>query len=41
MGAASADVVLNRVNDTDQATLDHHRTSTESEGNVHRDLNDG
>ncbi len=40
-GAASADVVLNRGNDTDPATLDHHRTSTVSEGNVLRDLYDG
>ncbi|MDT6941634.1 peptide ABC transporter substrate-binding protein [Brucella pseudogrignonensis] len=41
MGAASAEVVLNRGNDTDPATLDHHRTSTVSEGNVLRDLYDG
>lgn len=40
-GAASAEVVLNRGNDTDPATLDHHRTSTISEGNVLRDLYDG
>ena len=40
-GAASAEAVLNRGNDTDPATLDHHRTSTVSEGNVLRDLYDG
>ena len=40
-GAASAEVVLNRGNDTDPATLDHHRTSTVAEGNVMRDLYDG
>ncbi|WP_121994611.1 peptide ABC transporter substrate-binding protein [Brucella intermedia] len=40
-GAASAETVLNRGNDTDPATLDHHRTSTVSEGNVLRDLYDG
>lgn len=40
-GAAAAEVVLNRGNDTDPATLDHHRTSTVSEGNVLRDLYDG
>ncbi|MBK3744782.1 peptide ABC transporter substrate-binding protein [Paraburkholderia aspalathi] len=39
--AASAEVVLNRGNDTDPATLDHHRTSTVAEGNVLRDLYDG
>lgn len=38
---ASAQTVLNRGNDTDPATLDHHRTSTVSEGNVLRDLYDG
>lgn len=40
-GVASAATVLNRGNDTDPATLDHHRTSTVSEGNVLRDLYDG
>ncbi len=38
---ASAEVVLNRGNDTDPATLDHHRTSTVAEGAVLRDLYDG
>ncbi|WP_343314974.1 peptide ABC transporter substrate-binding protein [Brucella sp. BE17] len=40
-GIASAEVVLNRGNDTDPATLDHQRTSTISEANVLRDLYDG
>ncbi len=40
-GAASAEVVLNRGNDTDPATLDHHRTSTVSEGRIMKDLYDG
>jgi oligopeptide transport system substrate-binding protein len=40
-GAASAETVLNRGNDTDPATLDHHRTSSVAEGNVLRDLYDG
>src|SRR5690606_40765838 len=40
-GLASAEVVLNRGNDTDPATLDHHRTSTVAEGNVLRDLYEG
>ncbi|MDO5529848.1 MAG: peptide ABC transporter substrate-binding protein [Paracoccus sp. (in: a-proteobacteria)] len=40
-GAVSAEVVLNRGNDTDPATLDHHKTSTVAEGNVMRDLYDG
>ncbi|KKO93874.1 peptide ABC transporter substrate-binding protein [Brucella melitensis] len=40
-GAASAEAVLNRGNDTDPATLDHHHTSTVAEGNVLRDLYDG
>lgn len=40
-GAASAEVVLNRGNDTDPATLDHHRTSTVSEGRIMADLYDG
>jgi len=39
--AANAQVTLNRGNDTDPSTLDHHRTSTVSEGNVLRDLYDG
>jgi len=39
--AAHAQIVLNRGNDTDPSTLDHHRTSTVSEGNVLRDLYDG
>ncbi|MDM7850687.1 peptide ABC transporter substrate-binding protein [Pseudochrobactrum kiredjianiae] len=38
---ASAEVVLNRGNDTDPATLDHHRTSTVSEGRIMADLYDG
>jgi len=38
---AHAQTVLNRGNDTDPSTLDHHRTSTVSEGNVLRDLYDG
>lgn len=38
---ASAEVVLNRGNDTDPATLDHHRTSTISERNVLQDLYEG
>lgn len=41
VSAAHAQTVLNRGNDTDPATLDHHRTSTVSEGNVLRDLYDG
>ncbi len=40
-GVASAEVVLNRGNDTDPATLDHHRTSTVSEGRIMADLYDG
>ncbi len=38
---ASAQTVLNRGNDTDPATLDHHRTSTVSEANILRDLYEG
>ncbi len=38
---ASAQSVLYRGNDTDPATLDHHRTSTVSEGNLIRDLYEG
>lgn len=40
-GLASAEVVLNRGNDTDPATLDHHRTSTVSEGRILKDLYEG
>lgn len=40
-GMASAEVVLNRGNDTDPATLDHHRTSTVSEGRILKDLYEG
>lgn len=40
-GAAAAETVLNRGNDTDPATLDHHRTSTVSEGRIMADLYDG
>jgi len=39
--AASAQVTLNRGNDTDPSTLDHHRTSTVSENHVLVDLYDG
>ncbi len=38
---ASAQTVLNRGNDTDPATLDHHLTSTVSEANILRDLYEG
>jgi oligopeptide transport system substrate-binding protein len=38
---ASAQTVLMRGNDTDPATLDHHRTSTVAEGNLLRDLYEG
>ncbi|MFD1910849.1 peptide ABC transporter substrate-binding protein [Halodurantibacterium flavum] len=38
---ASAQVTLVRGNDTDPATLDHHKTSTVSESNVLRDLYEG
>ena len=41
VGAASAQVVLHRGNDTDPATLDHHRTQTVSEGRVLKDLYEG
>jgi oligopeptide transport system substrate-binding protein len=37
-GAASAQSVLMRGNDTDPSTLDHHRTSTVAEANLLRDL---
>lgn len=40
-GFAAAEVVLNRGNDTDPATLDHHRTSTVSEGRILKDLYEG
>lgn len=40
-GMASAEVVLNRGNDTDPSTLDHHRTQTVSEGRILKDLYDG
>jgi len=39
--AAQAQIVLNRGNDTDPSTLDHHRTSTVSENHVLVDLYDG
>lgn len=39
--AASAQAVLMRGNDTDPATLDHHKTSTVAEANLIRDLYDG
>lgn len=38
---ASAETVLNRGNDTDPSTLDHHRTSTVAEANLLRDLYEG
>ncbi len=41
VGAASAEVVLHRGNDTDPATLDHHRTQTVSESRVLKDLYEG
>ncbi len=41
VGAASAETVLNRGNDTDPATLDQHHTSTVSENRVLRDLYEG
>ena len=40
-GFSSAEIILNRGNDTDPATLDHHRTSTVSEGRIMADLYDG
>ncbi|WP_128254245.1 peptide ABC transporter substrate-binding protein [Falsirhodobacter deserti] len=40
-GAASAEVVINRGNDTDPATLDPHHTQTVSEGRILKDLFDG
>jgi len=39
--SAMAQSVLMRGNDTDPATLDHHRTSTVAEGNLLRDLYEG
>ncbi|HEV7253816.1 MAG TPA: peptide ABC transporter substrate-binding protein [Mesorhizobium sp.] len=39
--AAAQEVVLNRGNDTDPTTLDHHKTSTVAEGNLMRDLYEG
>ena len=39
--AVSAQGVLMRGNDTDPATLDHHKTSTVAEANVIRDLYEG
>lgn len=41
MGMANAEVVINRGNDTDPATLDHHKTSTVSESRVLKDLYEG
>lgn len=38
---AAAEIVLNRGNDTDPTTLDHHKTSTVAEGNLMRDLYEG
>ncbi|MDB6453094.1 peptide ABC transporter substrate-binding protein [Falsirhodobacter sp. 20TX0035] len=40
-GAVSAEVVMNRGNDTDPATLDPHHTQTVSESRVLKDLFDG
>ncbi|QUS35634.1 peptide ABC transporter substrate-binding protein [Falsirhodobacter algicola] len=40
-GAAMAEVVINRGNDTDPATLDPHRTQTVAEGRILADLYDG
>lgn len=40
-GIASAEVVLNRGNDTDPATLDIHQVSSVSESNILRDLYEG
>lgn len=40
-GIASAEVVINRGNDTDPATLDHHRTSSVAEGRITGDLYEG
>ncbi|MDO5657892.1 MAG: ABC transporter substrate-binding protein, partial [Paracoccus sp. (in: a-proteobacteria)] len=40
-GAASAEVVLNRGNDTDPSTLDHHKTSTVGESRILKDLYEG
>jgi oligopeptide transport system substrate-binding protein len=39
--SAFAEVVYNRGNDTDPSTLDHHLTSTVSEGHLMRDLYEG
>lgn len=41
VGVASAEVVINRGNDTDPATLDQHKTSTVSESRVLKDLYEG
>ncbi|ARO15457.1 oligopeptide transport system substrate-binding protein [Ketogulonicigenium robustum] len=40
-GMANAQVVLNRGNDTDPSTLDHHRTSTVAESRLMNDLYEG
>jgi oligopeptide transport system substrate-binding protein len=40
-GAAFAEVVYNRGNDTDPTSLDHHKTSTIAEANLMRDLYEG
>ena len=40
-GAASAQMVLNRGNDTDPSSLDPHQTSTVAESNVLLDLFEG
>lgn len=40
-GVVAAQTVLVRGNDTDPATLDHHKTSTVSEGHLLRDLYEG
>ncbi len=40
-GAAHAQTTLMRGNDTDPATLDHHKTSTVAEANLLRDLYEG
>ena len=40
-GMANAEVVINRGNDSDPSTLDHHKTSTVSEGRLSYDLFEG
>ncbi|MDO5605525.1 MAG: peptide ABC transporter substrate-binding protein [Paracoccus sp. (in: a-proteobacteria)] len=41
VGMASAEVTISRGNDTDPATLDHHKTSTVAESRVLKDLYEG